>query len=173
MKIRKIAIIIIALTAASLACSVGSLLPSGSEGLTTTSELWSDVPRIDDLQGSDLELPLAARIFIEAWVGVALSEGNGDASVAVFRTQNTTADLEAFYTNERMTASGWEASEDEGSTCFTGEEQGVGEFGLFCLFARDEASEDTTLILIAIPSDQAGNLEVFFVRLEAQATPSP
>lgn len=173
MKIRKIAIIVIALTAASLACSVGSLLPSGSEGLTTTSELWSDVPRVDGLEGSDLELPLTARIFVEAWMGVALSEGNGDADVAVFRTQNAAADLEAFYTNERMTANGWAASQGEESTCFTGEEQGVAEIGLFCVFGRDEASAETALILIAIPSEQAGNLEVFFVRLETQVTPTP
>src|SRR3990172_5555384 len=98
MRIHRLALILAALSAASMACGIGNLLPSGSEGLTTTSELWSDVPRVDGLQGSDLELPLTARIFVEAWMGVALSEGNGDADVAVFRTQKTAADLQAFYT---------------------------------------------------------------------------
>jgi len=173
MKIRRLVFTLAALAIASLACNVASLLPGGGEGLTTTSELWSDVPRVDGLQASDLELPLTARIFMEAWVGAAFSEGNGDADVAVFRTQQTAADLQAFYTNERMTASGWAASDGEESTCFTGEAQGVAEIGLFCVFARDEASAETALILIAIPSEQAGNLEVFFVRLEAQPTPTP
>ncbi len=171
MKIRKLAIILAALAVASLACSLGSLVPSGSQGLTTTSELWADVPRVDGLDGSDLELPLTARVFMEAWMSAALSGGTGNGSVAVFNTQKTAAELQSFYTNERMTSSGWQSSEE--STCFSGAEQGIAEISLFCAFIKEAATQQTGLMLIAIPSEQQGRMEVFFVRLENLVTPTP
>ncbi|HLE74365.1 MAG TPA: hypothetical protein VI688_08975 [Anaerolineales bacterium] len=171
MKIHRLAVLFAALALASLACGVGSLLPSGSTGLNTTTELWSDVPRMDGLEGSDLALPLTARIFMEAWMSAVLSGGTGNADVAVFSTQKSATDIQGFYTNERMVSNGWEASEE--TTCFTGEEQGVEDVGLFCVFIKEATTAETGLMLIAVPGEDSGQLEVFFVRIENQVTPTP
>jgi hypothetical protein len=150
---------------------VGSLLPGGETGLRPTNELWSDVPRMDGLGASDMELPLVARIFMETMVSGILSGGTGDGDVAVFNTSQTPAEIQAYYTNDRMAASGWAASEQD--TCFSGGEQGVEDVGLFCVFYKENASTQTGLVLLATPGEQAGQTSLFFIRLENQGTQTP
>jgi hypothetical protein len=168
----KLSIVFSLLLLTSLACSLTGLLPGGdSGGLRPTNELWADVPKMDGLGASDMELPLVARIFMETMMSAALSGGTGNGDVAVFNTTSTAADIQAFYTNERMTASGWAASEQD--TCFTGSEQGVEDVGLFCVFYKEGATTETGLVLIATPGEQAGQTSLFFIRIENAATPSP
>lgn len=126
---------------------------------------------MDGLGASDLDLPLTARIFMEAWMSTMLSGGTGNADMAVFSTERSAADIQGFYTNELMVSNGWEASEV--SSCFSGEEQGIAEVGLFCVFVKDSATQETGLMLIATPGEQAGRTEVFFVRFENLVTPTP
>ena len=168
----KLPIAITLIIVASLACSVTSLLPGGSGGLRTTNELWSDVPKIDGLGASDLEIPLVARIFMETMMSAVLSGGTGNGDVAAFTTAKTTADIQSFYTNDRMAASGWEASEQ--STCLTGSDQGVEGIGLFCVFIKESATNQTGLVILGVPDDtNAAQTNVFFIRIENAVTPTP
>lgn len=155
----------------SLACSLTGVLPGGSSGLRATNDLWSDVPRMDGLGTSDMELPLVARIFMESMMSAVLSGGAGDGDVAVFSTNKTAADIQSFYTNQLMAANGWAASEQ--STCLSGSEQGIEDVGLFCVFYKEGAATETGLVILATPGEQAGQTNVFFIRLENLATPAP
>jgi len=157
---------------ASIACSVTSLLPGGTGGLRTTNDLWSDVPKMDGLGASDLEIPLVARIFMETMMSAVLSSGTGNGDVAAFTTAKTTADIQSFYTNDRMAASGWEASEQ--STCQTGSDQGIEGIGLFCVFIKESATNQTGLVILGVPDDtNATQTNVFFIRIENAVTPTP
>lgn len=170
--ITKIAFALSLMVFASLACSVGSLVPGGdSGGLRATNELWTDVPKMDGLGASDMELPLVARVFMETMMSAVLSGGTGNGDVAVFSTGKTAADIQAFYTNELMAAKGWAASDQ--STCLTGSEQGIEDIGLFCVFYKQAASTETGLMILATPGEQAGQTNVFFIRIENAATPEP
>ncbi len=165
----KLPIAITLIVLASLACSVTSLLPGGSSGLRATNDLWSDVPKMDGLGASDLEVPLVARIMVETMLsGLAGGTGNGD--FAAFTTNKTGADITAFYTNERMAANGWEASDT--STCLNGSEQGYN--GVFCVFIKEGAANQTGLVILASPDENnAVVTNVFFIRVENQVTPTP
>ena len=82
--------------------AVGSLFGGGGGGGGGRA-LWSDVPKMDGMQGADLGLPLAARLGIQA-----AFQGNID--YLSFTTDATTADVQAFYSTERMTQAGLECS---------------------------------------------------------------
>jgi hypothetical protein len=167
----KFAIVLSLLVLASVACSLTSMLPGGSTGVRPSNELWADVPKMDGLGASDMELPFVARIFMESMMSAVLSGGTGDGEVAVFSTNQTPAEIQAYYTNERMAASGWAASEQD--TCFSGSAQGVEDVGLFCVFYKENASNQTGLVVLATPGEQEGQTSLFFIRLENLATPSP
>jgi len=126
---------------------------------------------MNGLGASDMELPLFARIFMETMVSTILSGGTGNGQVAVFNTGQTAAEIQAFYTNELMTANGWAASEQD--TCFSGSDQGVQDVGLFCVFVKEGGSTETGLVILATPGEQAGQTSVFFIRIENQATQTP
>lgn len=165
----KLPIAITLIIVASLACSVTNLLPGGSSGLRATNQLWSDVPRMDDLNNSELEVPLVARIMVETMLsGLAGGTGNGD--FAAFTTNKSATDVQSFYTNDRMTASGWQASEQ--STCLNGSDQGYN--GVFCVFIKESAANQTGLVILASPDENnAAVTNVFFIRVENQVTPTP
>lgn len=155
---------------ASACGAASSLLPNiGGNTGNTVSELWADVPRMDGFTNSDLQIPLMAQIFMQTMISQA-SDGAGSGDAAAFTTSHSMAEIQAFYSSERMGATGWNTG--EAATCFSGEEQGVQDVGLFCAFAKEAGSAETVLVLIATPGD-GGQNNVFFVRLEAQATPAP
>lgn len=157
----------IAAMALSACGAVQSMVPNlGGGGGNTVAELWADVPRMDGLNTSDMQMPLMAQIFMQTMVSQA---AGGNADVAVFTTAKTSADIQAFYTTERMGASGWNTGEV--ATCFTGSEQGVEDIGLFCAYQKESGSTETVLVIIAAPDEATGQNNVFFVRLEGNATP--
>lgn len=166
----KLSILISVLVLVSLACGVSSLLPSGSSGLRATNELWADVPKMDGLGASELEIPLVARVIMQTMMSATLSGGTGSGDYAAFTTSQTAADVQAFYTNERMAAAGWAASEQ--STCISGNDQGYN--GVFCVFYKENATNQTGLVVLASPDENnAAVTNVFFFRIENQVTPTP
>jgi hypothetical protein len=166
----KLSILISVLVLVSLACGVSSLIPSGSSGLRATNELWSDVPKMDGLGASDLEIPLVARVLMQTMLSTALSGGTGSGDYAAFTTSKTAADVQAFYTNERMATAGWAASEQ--STCLNGSDQGYN--GVFCVFYKETGNNQTGLVVLASPDEtNTAQTNVFFFRIENQVTPTP
>lgn len=160
---------VFALAALTLsACgAVQSVVPSlGGGSGNNVAELWPDVPRMDGLNASDIQMPFMAEMFMQTMVGQAAV---GDADVAVFNTAKTATDIQAFYSSERMAASGWNTGDV--TTCFTGSEQGIEDIGLFCVYQKESGATETVLVIIAAPDEASGQNSVFFVRLEGTATP--
>lgn len=166
-KLFLVSVFAIAALALSACGAVQSMVPNlGGGGGNTVADLWADVPRMDGLNASDMQMPLMAQIFMQTMVSQA---AGGNADVAVFTTARTAADIQAFYTTERMGASGWNTGDV--ATCFTGGEQGVEDIGLFCAYQKESGSTETVLVIIAAPDESTGQNNVFFVRLEGAATP--
>jgi hypothetical protein len=76
------------------------------------------------------------------------------------------ADVQAFYTPERMSPFGWEPAD---AACLPMTDKGV-----LCSFTKDEAGKSTGLIILAATDDQKKETSVFFLRAEGvSGTPTP
>jgi len=174
------------LVPATLACSVidtvvnqaVSKAVGGSDNLTVVSQLWPDVPRMDGLTPSQMDLPLPVKLLMRAVLGnlgrlnkPGEDQTTGNIDWIVFTTTKTSDDVKNFYTNAQMTAQGWQASQN--STCVSGSEQGITQVGVFCAFQKHSSDQETDLLIVAAPDDQTKQTNVFFLRLEVAGTPTP
>ena len=162
---------LLALLLASLACAVANPLTSVGDSLNQTSDLWSDVPRMDGLTASDSDMPVVAKVIVRTVVSNILSEGTGSGDWILFRTDKTAEDVQAYYTNERMAENGWEAS--EASTCVSGAAEGITGAGLLCVFQKQSGSQYTGLAIIGTQDEATQQTNLIFVRIEADQTPEP
>jgi hypothetical protein len=131
-------------------------------------ELWSDVPKMDGLDRADEGLPLTARLAIQAMFP-------GDIDYLAFSTPQTPADVQAFYTVERMNSAGWE---DDGMGCVgegSAEIAGATGVGAVCFFTKQEGDKSWALAIVAAPHEGTNNTDVFFVRVNIAelVTPTP
>ncbi len=165
-----IATFFIVLGVMSIACGALNIL-TGGNNMKTVSELWSDVPRMDGLAPSQMEMPLYAKLLMRTMLNQIAGEGKDSGDWIVFTTTKTPDDVKNFYTNARMTANGWEPSDK--STCLSGSEQGIAQVGVFCVFIKHQSGKDVGLMIIAAPDDQTKQTNVLFVRVETTATPTP
>ena len=86
----------------------------GIENLQRSEDLWPDVPRMDGLEHSDMELPLGVKLIMKAALNNLWrlnKEGEDKTPVSgdwvVYSTTKPPADVQAFYTNDRMKTAGW------------------------------------------------------------------
>lgn len=150
----------------------------GSDNLTVISQLWPDVPRMDGLTPSQMDLPLPVKLLMRAVLGnlgrlnkPGENQTTGNIDWIVFTTAKTSDDVKNFYTNARMTAQGWQASQN--STCVSGSAQGVAQVGVFCAFRKRSGSQESDLLIVAASDDQTKQTDIFFLRLDYAATPTP
>lgn len=133
-------------------------------GAAGSASVWNDVPRMEGLQDSEVELSAAAQVFMQTMLAM---QGNaGQPDVAAFSTDSTVEKVQAFYTDERMGAAGWDISEGVES-CFADENNEAGGLGLFCVYGKDQGSTHVGLMIIATHNSAANNTDVFFVRVES------
>jgi hypothetical protein len=142
---------------------VGSLFGGGSSG---NRELWSDVPKMDGMNAADLGLPLAAKLAIQAAF-------QGAIDYVAFNTDKTPADVQAFYTAEKMTEAGWKSDSNMG--CIGDESGGAAGLGLLCFFAKDANGKQEALAIVAAVDDATKKTQVFFARIDVSSlvTPTP
>jgi len=155
--------------------SCGGLIDRFTSGqqMNKVDDLWSDVPRMDDFRHSDLEMPLAVKLLLRTALNNLWrlnKEGEDKTPVSgdwvVFATSKTPADVQSFYTNDRMTGFGaWEASKN--STCLDGNDKGVS--GAFCVFQKQVADKEILLGIVAAVDEDKKQTNVFFLRLEGPA----
>ncbi len=162
---------LVALLSASLACNLISSVTGGDANLTTSTDLWSDVPRMDGLTKSDMDMPLYAKVLMRTVMNQVLGGGTGSGDWIVFTTAQTPEDITAFYTNEKMAENGWEASDT--STCVNGSAQGLTEVGAFCVFQKRAETKYTGLMIIAAQDAKTKQTNVIFIRVENLQTPTP
>lgn len=146
----------------------------GDKNMTAVASLWSDVPPMDGMTTSQqIEMP----IWLKAITGPIMdnmmkSLNNGQESghwdwTAFNLGDKTPADVQAFYTPERMSAFSWQQTD---SACIPMNDQGV-----LCSFTKEEAGKTTGLIIIAATDEQKKETSVFFLRAEGvpgTATPT-
>lgn len=158
---------------AVMSCSLIDKFASGGQKMNKASELWSDVPRMAGLAQSDLELPLAIKLLLRTALNNLWrlnKEGEDktpvDGDWIVFTSGKLPADVQNFYTNERMTSAGnWETGKE--STCLDGKENGIN--GVLCVFQKVADKKEILLAIIAMQDDKSKQTNVFFLRLEQDA----
>ena len=170
------------LVLATLGCgainTATSKLVSGGSNLTVVSQLWSDVPQMDGLAPSQMDMPLPVKLVMRTVLGnlgrlnkEGEDKTTGNIDWIAFASAKTPDDVKNFYTSARMTAQGWEASQQ--STCLSGSEQGVAQVGVFCVFQKRTGNQETDLLIIAAPDEKTKQTDAFFLRLEIAGTPTP
>jgi hypothetical protein len=163
------------LTLALAGCGVLNPIMGDDTNMKTVPALWSDVPQIDGLAPSQMEMPFFIKLMMRTVIG-NLGRVNkedrttGNIDWIVFSSSRTPQDIQNFYTNARMTANGWESSDK--STCIHGSEAGVAQVGAFCAFVKHQDDKQAQLVIIAAQDDQTRQTNVFFLRLEMTATPT-
>ena len=171
---------------ASLACGMtDNLLNSavnkavGDEGtFTSTSTLWPDVPQMDGLTLSPLEdmppfIKIAMRLILGnlgRLNGAGEDQKTGNVDWIAFTTDKTPQDVQNFYTNDLMTASGWDTND---TPCVSGSEQGSAQVGAACIYQKTENGQLIQLLIMTAQDDQTKQNNVFYLRLQSAATSQP
>jgi len=151
-----------------LSCGLANKL-TGTDKLTKTEEFWSDVPQMDGMTPSELELPLAVKLLMRTVLnnlwrfnkeGEDKTPASGDW--AAYQTDGTPSDVQSFYTNDRMSSFGnWDT--EKKSTCIEGKDKGVD--GVICVFKKTVDTNDVGLAIIAMP-DEKNKTNIFFIRVD-------
>jgi hypothetical protein len=164
----------------SLACglldTVVNKATGGDGNLQTVPSLWSDVPPMDGLNPSQMDMPPFVKLAVQLVIGNLgrldpQDQATGKIDWIVFTTDKTPEDVQNFYTDELMTANGWDASEN--SPCTSGSEQGVSQLGVICLFVKEQEGKNVQLAVLTSQDEQTKKNNVFFLRIEESATPVP
>src|SRR5262249_31863480 len=127
-------------------------------------------PRMDGLSPSDLEMPFMVKLFMRTMLNNLYrlnKEGEDKTPVEgdwiVFSSSKPPAEVESFYTNERMTTFGnWEPSKN--STCFDGKDKGYP--GVVCVFEKVADGKQIELLILAGQDEEKKQTNVFYLRLE-------
>lgn len=135
---------------------VSSLLGGRSSG--TVNDLWADVPRMDGMTKADMEMPLAARLALQAVM-------QGRMNFIAYTTDATPQNVLDYYTNERMAGQGW--SSEDGTGCF-GDAETVE--GTICVFMKTTDSKSEVLGIIATNDPETNKTAIFFARVDTSET---
>jgi hypothetical protein len=154
----------------SLACGLanGLLAATGSSG--TVADLWPDVPRMSGLTKTDLQMPLAMSLAVQAYFKAA-SQNQGTLNYIGFVSTGTPADVTAFYTTDRMNAAGWNG---QGAPGCVNDTSNATPAGGLCIFARQNS--DGTGAMLAVVTDTDTNTkrtQVFIARIDIKNLPTP
>jgi hypothetical protein len=145
---------------------------AGTGDAGTVDQLWPDVPKMDSLKQENIGLPLPAKLAFAAVIS-ASSQGKGTVNFIAFTTQQTPQDVADFYTNDKMTGTGWDKSDQTGCTAYNGDTTGSNTSGDVCGFSKDLGNNKQALLGIFIATDSTTKLtQVFFMRLEATIDPT-
>lgn len=155
-----------------MSCGVIDKFTVGGKDMKRTEDLWPDVPRMDDLTASELELPISVKFVMRTALNNLwrLDKDGEDKTPATgdwiaFTSRKTPVDVQGFYTNQRMTDfGGWEPSKN--STCVDGKDKGVD--GVLCLFQKLANKKQVGLAIIAMADPDKKQTNVFLLRIESE-----
>jgi len=166
---------------ASLACGLlnnaVNQAVGGGENYQTVSSLWSDVPPMDGFQPSQMDLPLPVKLLMRTVLGnlgrlnpKGQDQTTGNIDWIVFTTTKSPTDVQNFYTNARMMAKGWDDAGQD-SSCVSGDNSSTAQVGVVCAFQKQK--ENLQLAIIVTEDASTKQTDVFFLRLQANPTPTP
>ena len=145
----------------TMACGIVNTLTGGGSG--TTTSLWSDVPPFEGASKANLDLPLAAKIAVQAAF-------QGKLEFIAFTTGKGVQDVVDFYTADRMKSSGWTS---ESAGCTTGSTSTEGTPGAFCFYGKKEDAKQTGLVIVVTQDEKTKQTQIFYVRIDVTPTPTP
>lgn len=159
-KFMVLGLLVAALIFTSACGMVSSLLGGGSAG--TVNDLWDDVPRMDGMTKADMDMPLAARLTLQAIM-------QGRVNFIAYTTDATPQAVFDYYTADRMSAEGWSAQ--EGMGCFSASESA--DEGTICVFTKDEDGKNEVLAIVSSPDTESNKTAIFFARIDATEQETP
>ncbi len=139
----------------------------------STARLWPDVPPLAGADAVELDLPLLLRLALYSSASDMARDSNlklNSFDFVIHRAAVTPAEVQSFYTAERMADAGWNAEKQPGCT------QTASLGGLLCTFAKSKGDRHTALFIVAGYDDAGAATHIYYVRFEstrAQATPTP
>ncbi|MCL4393943.1 MAG: hypothetical protein M1482_03895 [Chloroflexi bacterium] len=165
MKRKYLAVLSVVVLAGALGCGlidsvVGNVTGANKAG--TVTDLWPDVPRMDGLNKSDIQLPLAGQLAVKA-----MSQGSFD--FIAFTTSQTSQDVVNYYTEDRMKSAGW-ASDTGTGGCQVGDSSSSS--GGVCIFERSDGGKTTGLMIVIAQDDSTKQTQLFFIRITDVGTPT-
>jgi len=174
-----IALLILASVACGMIDTIVNKAAGGSDNFQTVSSLWSDVPQMDGLTLSEMEnMPAFVKLAMRLILGnlgrlnpEGQDQSTGMIDWIVFTTDKSPQDVQNFYTNDLMTANGWDSNTE--TPCLSGSEQGAAQVGVICVFAKNQESKNVQLAILTVQDDKTKQTNVFYLRLEETGTPVP
>jgi hypothetical protein len=136
-----------------VSCKLSERL-GGDKNSVTVSNLWPDVPPFPGAVKTDLQLPWAARLIMNAMSG-------GKFNFISFRTDKTAPEVKDFYSKERMKAAGWIADE-KGCTGDTGDKNQ----SIICLFSRRDGGKEEGLAIVLAQQEKLPETNIFYARID-------
>jgi hypothetical protein len=139
-------------------------------GTMKFAELWPDVPRMDGMkQSQQIDMPLGLKVVAKKVMDTMMRGVNNGAEAGHWdwtgfsMSGKTPANVQGFYTAERMEASGWK---QEGG-CMN-MSANMSSQPTFCAFQRQEGEKTTGLLIIAANDEEHKATSIFFIRQESQ-----
>ncbi len=155
-----------------LGCGMLNSLLNTTSSAGTVASLWSDVPPLQGASKTNLEMPLAFRLMIQATF-------KGGIDYIAYTTSQTPDQVRSFYSVERMKSGGWQTADlggnQGGDQSCVGDQQGAGSSGELCLFAKQDGNKEILLAIVVAEDAQTKNADVFYARIDASKfeTPAP
>lgn len=148
---------------------------TGPGSMTNVAELWSDVPPMEGMTtSSHIEMPLALKVLARPILDGMMRGVNDGADPGHWDWTSytvpgkTTADVEAFYTSERMGSHGWKPEGGCMNSPNSSNDQAT-----FCAFQKQEGNQKTGVLVIAANDKEHNAVSIFFIRQEAQEKSPP
>ena len=158
MKRKSLAVLLSVAMLLTMACGILNSLGGGNAGSTTN--LWSDVPPFEGATKANLDLPLTAKLAVQAAF-------QGKLQFIAFTTSRGTQDVVDFYTAERMKSSGWT---NDSAGCTTGNTSNTGNPGAFCFYGKKEDGKETGLVIVVTQDEKTKQTQIFYVRIDVTPT---
>ncbi|MGD0709149.1 MAG: hypothetical protein ABSA51_11960 [Anaerolineaceae bacterium] len=166
-----IPVVVLLVTLVTLGCGLSTLSSLVGGNASSVSSMWSDVPVMDGLSKSSLDLPLEAKMLVQGYIAAA-SKGQGNIDFIAYTTAHTPVDVSNYYTVDRMTQAGWAGSDQPGCTSYdmgtSTSNSSTTSNSALCFFAKDEGNNKGALLaILATPdSNKSSQTDVFFARIE-------
>jgi hypothetical protein len=138
----------------------------------TVAALWSDVPQAPGATKANIDIPLPVQFIVQAFMQAANSDSSNDTKLdkfdfVVYTTADTPQKVGEFYTKDKMTAAGWDATDTPGCAAGTDTSGTTSGAGGFCAFGKKgDAGKQTVLLIIPVQEDSTKQTQIFYVRFE-------
>jgi hypothetical protein len=159
-----------------MACGLLDKALDSATNMTQVNEMWPDVPVMDGMTRSEIEMPAATKLILRTIIGnmgllnkEGESRSTGDIDWTSYTGDKTPSDVRAFYTNERMAdAGGWATQKNP--PCIDGKDKGLD--GVLCVFQKKSGSKQAGLLILAVADEKTGKTTAYYLRIEGEAAPA-